>query len=331
MKKKKKFVELDEKYYTEKKPLVITKKIKKIEDDVKLMALPNISFFVIKIGENYQAKYSIYNKENLELIQEFEFNDKLDKIKIMNENAIIFYGYYMEIWLKNKSNIFVKNKTISIGITSNILINSKSSLLLYAETDSILVWYIKDNIPQNIITKIKMRYYKTNLFFINNEELLGVHIYHDYSSYIYFLQMKDFSIVKKINITEKAGEEFKLRFHEKVNISKINENKIICVYPKYSKKKTFFITIKIPEFIIEHKNKENSISDFIIYKNYILFYTWDRKIKIFENSKIKLIQEINVKGFFSMIHLKDNYLLGSMVEYATENDLKTLVLFQLNL
>ena len=143
--------------------------------------------------------------------------------------------------------------------------------------------------------------------------------------------MKDFSIVKKINITEKAGEEFKLRFHEKVNISKINENKIICVYPKYSKKKTFFITIKIPEFIIEHKNKENSISDFIIYKNYILFYTWDRKIKIFENSKIKLIQEINVKGFFSMIHLKENYLLGSMAEYATENDLKTLVLFQLNL
>ena len=331
MKKKKKFVELDEKYYTEKKPLVITKKIKKIEDDVNLITLPNISFFVMKIGKNYQAKYSIYNKENLELIQEFEFNDKLDKIKIMNENAIIFYGYYMEIWLKNKSNIFVKNKTISIGITSNILINSKSSLLLYAETDSILVWYIKENIPQNIITKIKMRYYKTNLFFINNEELLGVHIYHDYSSYIYFLQMKDFSIVKKINITEKAGEEFKLRFHEKVNISKINENKIICVYPKYSKKKTFFITIKIPEFIIEHKNKENSISDFIIYKNYILFYTWDRKIKIFENSKIKLIQEINVKGFFSMIHLKDNYLLGSMAEYATENDLKTLVLFQLNL
>ena len=331
MKKKKKFVELDEKYYTEKKPLVITKKIKKIEDDVNLITLPNISFFVMKIGKNYQAKYSIYNKENLELIQEFEFNDKLDKIKIMNENAIIFYGYYMEIWLKNKSNIFVKNKTITIGITSNILINSKSSLLLYAETDSILVWYIKDNIPQNIITKIKMRYYKTNLFFINNEELLGVHIYHDYSSYIYFLQMKDFSIVKKINITEKAGEEFKLRFHEKVNISKINENKIICVYPKYSKKKTFFITIKIPEFIIEHKNKENSISDFIIYKNYILFYTWDRKIKIFENSKIKLIQEINVKGFFSMIHLKENYLLGSMVEYATENDLKTLVLFQLNL
>ena len=157
MKKKKKFFEKDEKYYTEKKPLVITKKIKKIEDDVNLITLPNISFFVMKIGKNYQAKYSIYNKENLELIQEFEFNDKLDKIKIMNENAIIFYGYYMEIWLKNKSNIFVKNKTISIGITSNILINSKSSLLLYAETGSILVWYIKENIPQNIITKIKMR------------------------------------------------------------------------------------------------------------------------------------------------------------------------------
>ena len=334
MKKKKKFVELDEKYYKEKKPknpLEITKNIQKIEGDINLITLPNISFFVMQIKKNIQTKYSIYNKGNFELIQDFEYNNNLFNVEIMNENAIIFNGFYIEIWIKNKGNIFVKNKTISIDITSNILINSKSSLLLYAETDSILVWYIKENIPQNIITKIKIRYYKTNLFFINNEQLLGVHIYHDYSSNIYFLQMKDFSIVKKINITEKAGENFNLMLHEKTNISKIDENKIICVYPKFNKNKTFFITIKIPEFIIGHKNKENSIFDFIIYKNYILFYTWDKKIKIYENSKCKLVQEINVKGFFSMIHLKDNYLLGSMTEYAVENDLKSLVLFQLNL
>jgi hypothetical protein len=331
MKKKNQFVELDIKYFTEKKPLVITKKIKKIEGDVNLMTLPNVSFFVMKITNNYQTKYSIYSKENFELIQNFEYNDKLDKINIMNENAIILYGYYMEIWVKNKSNIFIKNKTISIDITSNILINSKSSLLLYAEPDGILVWYIKENIPHNIITKIKMGYYKTNLFFVNNEDLLGVHLYHNHSSYIYFFQMKDFTIVKKMNITEKTGKDFKFRFHETTYISKISENKIICVYPKFNKNKTFFITIKIPEFIIGHKNKENSIFDFIIYKNYILFYTWDKKIKIYENSKCKLVQEINVKGFFSMIHLKDNYLLGSMTEYAVENDLKSLVLFQLNL
>ena len=169
MKKKKKFVELDEKYYKnykKKKPLEITKNIQKIEGDVNLITLPKISFFVMQIKNNYQTKYSIYNKENFELIQDFEFNDKLDKIEIMNENAIIFYDYYMEIWIKNKGNIFVKNKTISIGITSNILINSKSSLLLYAETDSILVWYIKENIPQNIITKIKIRYYKIYIMII---------------------------------------------------------------------------------------------------------------------------------------------------------------------
>jgi hypothetical protein len=128
--------------------------------------------------------------------------------------------------------------------------------------------------------------------------------------------------LKKINITEKVGEDFKLRLYEKANISKIDENKIICVYRKFNENKTFFIIIKIPEFIFGHKNKENSIFDFIIYKNYILFYTWDKKIKIYENSKCKLVQEINVKGFFSMIHLKDNYLLGSMTEYAVENVIK---------
>jgi hypothetical protein len=149
MKKKNQFVELDIKYFTEKKPLVITKKIKKIEGDVNLMILPNVSFFVMKITNNYQTKYSIYSKEN------FEYNDKLDKINIMNENAIILYGYYMEIWVKNKSNIFIKNKTISIDITSNILINSKSSLLLYAEPDGILVWYIKENIPHKSFPRLQ--------------------------------------------------------------------------------------------------------------------------------------------------------------------------------
>ena len=52
MKKKKKFVELDEKYYKEKKPknpLEITKNIQKIEGDVNLITLPKISFFVMQI------------------------------------------------------------------------------------------------------------------------------------------------------------------------------------------------------------------------------------------------------------------------------------------
>ena len=319
MKKKKQFVDLDTKYYY--KPLIITKKIQKFLGDVKLFTLPSISFFVVKIGGR---KYSIYNKENLELIQELNCDYMLNNIEIMNENAIILYGDHMQIWTKNQNNLFIKNKTISINITSNILINSKSSLLLYAEPDGILVWQIKENIPQNIITNIKMQYNKTNLFFINNEELLGVHI-NDYYPYIYFFQMKDFTIVKKMNITEKAGIPY---------ISKINENRIFYIYSKYSKLgknkyKTFFLTIKIPGFVIEQK-KEISYSHFTIYKNYIIFYT-DRKIKVYENNKCKLVREIHSKGFLSMIHLKDNYLLGSMTEYAYTQEPTLLVMFQLNL
>ena len=328
MKKKKQFVELDTKYYIEKEPLIITKKIQKIDGKVNLFTLPSISFYVMKIENNFDKyKFSIYNKENFELIQELNYyNYILNKIEIMNENAIILYGDHMEIWTKNKSNLFIKNKTITINITSNILINSKSSLLLYAESDGILVWQIKENIPQNIITNIKMQYNKTNLFFINNEELLGVHLFHNCCSYIYFFQMKDFTIVKKMNITEKAGEDSS---YEIPYISKINENRIFYIYSKPYKNKTLFLTIKIPGFVIEQK-KKNFYSDFIIYKNYIIFYNWNKKIKVFENSKCKLVREIYTKGFFSMIHLKDNYLLGSMEEYLRATH-KTLVMFQLNL
>ena len=174
-----------------------------------------------------------------------------------------------------------------------------------------------------------MQYYKTNLFFINNEELLGVHINDDGYSYIYFFQMKDFTIMKKMNITEKAGKDFLLESYEKPYIAKINENRIFYIYSKPYKNKTFFLTIKIPGFVIEQK-KNIFYSNFTIYKNYIIFYNKNKKIKVFENSKCKLVKEIYIKGFFSMIHLKDNYLLGSKEKYLYEAD-KTIVIFELNL
>ena len=37
---------------------------------------------------------------------------------------------------------------------------------------------------------------------------------------------------------------------------------------------------------------------------------------------LKLVQEINVKGFCSMIYPKDNYLLGIIEESPQEKDLK---------
>jgi len=158
MKKKKKFVELDQ-IYTENKPSIITKIIKNFEGDANLKTLPNISFFIM----NNYSKYSICNKENFELIQEFQSN--LNNIEIMNENAIILYNKEcMEIWIKDEKNKFIKNKVIELKfkITTNILINSKSNLLLYGENDVIMVWYIKENIPQNIITNIKIGYNTTN-------------------------------------------------------------------------------------------------------------------------------------------------------------------------
>ena len=299
MKKKKQFVELDTKYYFE--PLIITKKIQNISDDAKLFTLPSISFFVVKNG----YKYSLYNKENFELIQDLNYNYCnyiLNKIEIMNENAIILYGDHMEIWTKNQNNLFIKNKTISINIiTSNILINSKSSLLLYAETDGILVWQIKENIPQNIITNIKMQYNKTNLFFINNEELLGVHLFHNCCSYIYFFQMKDFTIVKKMNITEKAGEDSSYEIPYIPYISKINENRIFYIYSKYSKLgknkyKTFFLTIKIPGFVIEQQ-KKNFYSNFTIYKIILYFIIGIKKLRFLKIVNANLFKKYIIKTF----------------------------------
>lgn len=324
MKKKKKFVELDQ-IYT--KPLKITKIIKNFEGDANLKTLPNISFFIMK---NY-SKYSICNKENFELIQEFRSN--LNNIEIMNENAIILYNEEcMEIWVKDEKNKFIKNKVIEIKfkITTNILINSKSNLLLYGENDVIRVWYIKENIPQNIITNIKIGYNTTNLFFINNENLLGLHILYNNCSYIYFLKMKDFSIVKIIDITKMFGENFRFNSYYKRYFYKIDENKIICVFPNVRRNITSFVSIQTPEFIIEQKRKKNFISDFFIYKNYILFYNWNKNIKVFDICKSKFIEEIKTKGFSTMIHLIDNYLLGVKVNLTNINS-KALVMFHLNL
>jgi len=353
MKKKKKFVELDAKYFTEKKPLIIITKKEQIQKkennfirDISLLTLPNISFYVVKkaymtyiMNYHYYTIYSFYNKENFKLIK--EFISQLNNLEIMNENAIILYDHsIIEIWIKNKSNIFIKNKTINTTgkILSNILINSNSSLLLYAETGNISIWYIKDNIPRNKTAEIKVKLYHDgrdiSLFFINNEDLFGVRKYNENSFlFIYFFKMKDFSIVKKLDIAGELIKIYRNLTYSKIIINKINENKLICVFTNPSEKETIFATYKIPEFIIEgrRKNKKCFFSDFSIYKNYILCYSWDRKIKVFETNKCKLVQEINMKGFCSMIHLKDNYLLGLMRESPQVEDLKTIVIFQINL
>ena len=338
MKKKKNFVDLDSKYYTEKNPLEITKKIKKmqtIEGDVDLMTLPNISFYVMRSSKYYKTdnNFAIYNKEDFVLIQEFK--SKLYYIEIMNENAIILYNDSgMEIWTKNKRNIFIKSKSIEhLHITPNILIHSKLNLLLYVDGHGLSVWNIKEYIPQNITTNIKMpNIMITDVFFLNKEDLLGAHLFnYNYNSfYIYVFKMKDFSIVKKMKTTEKISKELNLSLAGNL-IIKINENKIFCAYKDNIKDKTFFMIIKIPEFIIEKEEKKNLFYKFIIYKNYLLFYSFDRNIIIIESSKWEFVKKINTRGFLSIIYLKDNYFLGLIREYALEKDLKSLVKFKLNL
>lgn len=164
MKKKKKFVDLDSKYYNiEKNPLEITKTIKKnkkIEGNVVLMTLPNISFFVMQnyIHSYWGSNFFIYNKEDFELIQIITIIYSVEWIEIMNENEIIlYYHHQMEKWTKNERNLFIKSKLITgIHIDPNILIHSKLNLLISNYFDRISVWNIKENIPQNIITSIKM-------------------------------------------------------------------------------------------------------------------------------------------------------------------------------
>ena len=340
MKKKKKFVDLDSKYYNiEKNPLEITKTIKKnkkIEGNVVLMTLPNISFFVMQnyIHFYWGSDFSIYNKEDFELIQIFTIIYSVKWIEIMNENEIIlYYHYQMEIWTKNERNLFIKSKLITIyDIDPNFLIHSKLNLLISKYNYRISVWNIKENIPQNIITSIKLpNVHIFDLVFLNNEDLLGVNLLHyNYRCYfIYFLRMKDFSIVNKINISERVGKDFD--FNKFQFSTKINENKIFCSYNKDYENKTFYVIIKIPEFKIEKKGIENCNFNIIVYKNYFLFYSLDRNIKVFESSKCNFVKEINAKGFLSIINLKDNYLLGIKREYVFEKDFKSLVEFKINL
>ena len=142
--------------------------------------------------------------------------------------------------------------------------------------------------------------------------------------------MKDFSIVKKIKTTEKISKGLNLSLAGTL-IIKINENKIICAYKDDFIKIKFFMIIKIPEFIIEKEEKKDLFYKFIIYKNYLLFYSFEKNIIIIESSKWELVKIIKTRGFLSIINLKDNYFLGLIREYAIEKDLKSLVKFKLNL
>ena len=166
------------------------------------------------------------------------------------------------------------------------------NLLLCRHGYSISVRNIKENIPQNIITNIKIpNVIISRIVFLNNEDLLGINLFHyNYCSfYIYFLQMKDFIFVKKMNISERVGKDFD--FNKFEFSTKINENKIFCSYKKYYENKAFYIIIKIPEFKIQKKGIGNFDFNIIIYKNYSLFYSLDRNIKVFESSKCKFVKK----------------------------------------
>ena len=92
--------------------------IEKMDFKASLITLPNVSFYVLKNKDedSNNTKYVFYKKENFELIQ--EIINKLNRIEIMNENVIILYGKNIEIWVKNNSNKFIKNKNY-INILKN--------------------------------------------------------------------------------------------------------------------------------------------------------------------------------------------------------------------
>ena len=95
----------------------------------------------------------------------------------------------------------------------------------------------------------------------------------------------------------------------------------------------------IPELkVIKEFETEFPCEDILVYKNYFILY--DSIIKIYNSDNYQLIKEINIRGIYSLIHLKDNYLIGlvdqyidSINDYSIEKNkqIRDLVLYKFNI
>lgn len=356
MKKKKckKFKELDINIENKpKKSLKITATIK-ISSGNKIITLQNISYFIIE-QKNLEQKtfsFTIFNKDNFELIQHIN-SDIYYQCFALNENYILLSktDSSTELWIKDKSNKFIKNKILEICINSNIIFNSKCHLFFYylypdSHKSEIQIWETKDNIPQNMIKKFPTVFSsKKKLFFIKNETILVVYhcplvddIYtvHSNNISISFYEIENFQNIKNIILENEYCDlkPFKLDEDRILIFEKISAD---CSYDDNIKQNIQIM--KIPEFeIVKEIEPFFDCNDVLIYKNYFILYK--SIIRIYKIENYQLFKEINIRGIYSLIQLKDNFLIGIVNQNAAlenydyydkeKNQIRDIIIYKAN-
>ena len=339
--------------YKPKRTFEIKTTIKNVPSDY-VITFPNISYIII-IEENKTknvTSFSIFNLIKFDCIQKITSNI-LTHCFILDENQIILSGKNLsEIWNKEQTNKFNKNKSLNFSINSNILFYSKSLLFFHNYYDymksSIEIWETENKIPKSlIIQKDIISSYEKKLFFINNEKILVVYHY-PFGSGHHFnkLSISFYDISEVKNIKNIKNLELDNIFCD-LKPFKLDENRIIIIekisadnsYDENIKKRIQIM--KIPEFeIIKEIDAEFLVEDVVVYKNYFIFY--EGIIKIYNSDNYEIFKEIDNQGIYSLVHLNDNYFFGIVKQYYNivsniifnyyeeENQKRDIVLYEVN-
>ena len=97
--------------------------------------------------------------------------------------------------------------------------------------------------------------------------------------------------------------------------------------------------MKIPEFeIVKEIEPFFDCNDVLIYKNYFILYKSIIRIYKIENNE--LFKEINIRGIYSLIQLKDNFLIGLVNQNAAlenydyydkeKNQIRDIIIYKAN-
>ena len=353
--KKKKFKEVYiDINYEPKKSIEVIKQLKNISGD-KIISYADISFIIIR-QKNYEKKvnsFSIYNKDNLTLIQSIS-NTDFDQCFPLNEEFILFSNEnnLTEIWKKNE-NIFIRYKSFNFSINSNILFNSKFNIFFHSIINKdneykseIQIWETENKLP---ISKLKTFYMdfskEKEIFFMNYEKILVIYnCIVDFDAYsqhetnlgIAFYDMDNLKNIKNFELDNKYCDLKPIKLDENriIIIEKISDD---CSYDEDIKQNVKIMTI--PDFkLVKEFEPDFPITDVLIYKEYFIFY--ESMVKIYNSQNFQLIEEINIRGIYSLIYLKDNYFIGLVNQYITDkndfsnekkNQIRDLIVYEINI
>lgn len=312
-----------------------------------IITFPNISYIIL--GKNNEEQNSssffFYNKTNFELTQTIK-SISFNHCHILDENNIILSNKDLsEIWQKNESNKFFKYRSLDTSINSNILFDSKSSLMFHHYYDymksKIEIWETENKSPKSMVKKFDTNYsYEKKIFFMNNEKVLV--LYH--CPFTWGKHFQDISIsfydiggMKNIKNIELENNYCDLK------PIKIDENRILII-EKISDDNSFdqnieenIIIMKVPEFeVVKEFEPDFPVTDVVIYKKYFIFY--ETMIKIYNIDNYELFKEINIQGIYCLIHLNDNFLIGLINQYNNiksdfyeeKNQIKDLIIYEAN-